>query len=163
MALEPVITSLRAKLAAISTGTEKKYLDSFKTIHNKWHMDEMNTGTGTFGGAAIGFLSFHHEVLSVYVARFKPGLVPGPMGQPLPPYRPAIDNAPDARRFSSDVEGWHNLVHRNVAKYGADFADPKKNIYLPRFWQFHAFIDQKLQGWLGAHGQAYDALDHTLV
>jgi hypothetical protein len=163
MAIEPVVANLRAKLGAISGGTEKKYLDGFKSIHNKWHMAEMMSGTGTFGGRPIGFLSFHHEVLSVYVAKFKPSLAPGPMGHTSPPYRPLIDTAPDAPHFSSDIEGWHNMVHRNVQKYGAAFADPKKNIYLPRFWQFHKFIDEKLQSWLGANQQAYDDVDHTIV
>jgi hypothetical protein len=163
MAIEPVVTKLRAKLASISGGTEKKYLDGFKSIHNKWHMAEMMTGTGTFGGKAIGFLSFHHEVVSVYTARFKPGLSPGPMAHTSPPYKTQINAAPDVSSFSSDIEGWHNLVHRNTAKYGADFADPQKNIYMLRFWQFHTFIDRKFKKWLSAHGQTYDGVDHTVV
>ena len=163
MAIEPVISALRTKLASISGGTQKKYLDGFKSIHNKWHMAEMMTGTGTFSGKPIGFLSFHREVLSVYVDKFKPGLVPGSMAHTSPPYRPLIDTAPDAPHFSSDIEGWHNMVHRNAKKYGADFADPKKNIYMKRFWQFHKFIDQKFQTWLGAHQLNYDDVDHTIV
>ena len=102
-------------------------------------------------------------MLSVYVAKFKPGLSPGPMAHTSPPYRPVIGTAPDAPHFSSDIEGWHNMVHRNTAKYGVDFADPKKNIYMPRFWQFHTFIDRKFKTWLGAHGQTYDSVDHTVV
>ena len=163
MAIEPVITSLRTKLASISGGTERKYLDGFKSIHNKWHMAEMMTGTGTFVGKPIGFLSFHHEVLSVYVSKFKPALAPGTMAHTSPPYNPAINNATDAAQFSSSIEGWHNLVHRNVQKYGADFVDAKKNIYMPRFWQFHKFIDQTFQAWLVAHGLTYNDVDHTTV
>ncbi len=163
MAIEPVITKLRAKLGSISGGTKKHFLDSFKTIHNSWHMAEMNKGVGTFGGEAIGFLSFHHEVVSVYVAKFAPGLVPGPMAKTSPPYRLRIDGANDAAQFSSEIEGWHNLVHRNTKKYGGAFADPKKNIYLLRFWQFHKFIDEKFQGWLQAHQESYTDVDHSAV
>src|SRR5713226_5604758 len=163
MAIEQVVTKLRAKLASISGGTKKQFLDGFKTIHNAWHMAEMNKGVGTFGGQPIGFLSFHHEVVSVYVSKFAPGLAPGPMAKTSPPYRPHIDGAPDAVQFSIAIEGWHNLVHRNVKKYGTAFGDPKKNIYLPRFWQFHKFINEKFQGWLQAHQQSYEDLDHTAV
>ena len=163
MAIEIVITNLRAKLASISGGTEKQFLDGFKTIHNTWHMAEMNTGVGKFGGKAIGFLSFHHEVVDVYVAKFKPGLAPGPMAHTSPPYKTSIDQAPDAAHFSTEIEGWHNHVHRNIQKYGAAFADPRKNIYMLRFWQFHKFINNKLQKWLTAHGQTYNGVDHSVV
>jgi hypothetical protein len=163
MAIEPVVTNLRTKLASISGGAKKHFLDGFKTIHNAWHMAEMNKGVGTFGGQPIGFLSFHHEVLSVYVAKFAPKLRPGPMAKTSPPYRQRIDGAHDAPQFSSEIEGWHNLVHRNVKKYGAAFADPKKNIYLTRFWQFHKLIDEKFQTWLQAHQQDYNDVDHVVV
>ncbi|MBI3416220.1 MAG: hypothetical protein HY043_13070 [Verrucomicrobia bacterium] len=163
MATEPVITNLRTKLATISAGTEQQFLDSFKTIHNTWHMAEMMSGAGTFGGKPIGFLSFHHEVISVYIAKFKPGLAPGPMAKTSPPYKKVTDLAPDAQQFSNTIEGWHGRVHNNAAKYGPDFADPKKNIYMPRFWQFHKFIDNKFQSWLAAHQQSYGDVDHTVV
>ncbi len=91
MAIEQVVTKLRAKLASISGGTKKQFLDGFKTIHNAWHMAEMNKGVGTFGGQPLGFLSFHHEVVSVYVSKFAPGLAPGTDGKDLaalsPPHR----------------------------------------------------------------------------
>jgi hypothetical protein len=85
----------------------------------------------------IGFLSFHHEVLGVYQARYLPTLAPGAMAHPVPAYRPAIDNSPDVLTFSQALEDWHSSVHRNSKKYTVDFADPTKNIYMPRFWQFH--------------------------
>ena len=163
MPTETVIKNLRAKLATISAGTEANFLNSFKTIHSTWHMAEMMSGAGTFGGKPVGFLSFHREVISVYIAKFKPGLAPGPMAHASPPYRAVIDNAPDVFQFSNAIEGWHGRVHNNAKKYGPDFAAPKKNIFMPRFWQFHKFIDGKLQGWLDHNQQAYADVDHTVV
>jgi hypothetical protein len=163
MAIELVITKLRTKLASISEDTEKQYLDAFKSIHNTWHMAEMMKGVGTFGGKPIGFLSFHHEVIAVYIQKFKPKLASGPMAHTSPPYKAKINSAPNSAQFSSEIEGWHNLVHRNVQKYGVDFANPKKNIYMLRFWQFHNVINDKFQGWLSAHGQNYESVDHTAV
>jgi hypothetical protein len=102
-------------------------------------------------------------VLAVYAATFDPKLTPGTMAKTSPPYRPVIDQATDAIQFSNAIEGWHNLVHRNTKRYGAAFSDPRKNIYMRRFWQFHTFIDGKFQAWLVAQSETYDALDHTAV
>ena len=163
MVIEPVITELRQRLQLISNGTKTKFLDKFAAIHSKWHMDEMMTGSGTFGGSAIGFLSFHHEVLAVYISRFDISLTAGPMASTSPPYRPIIDSILKSVEFSNAIEGWHNLVHRNTRKYGQNFSDPKKNIYMIRFWQFHKFIDEKFQSWLTTNQLSYDDVDHTLV
>src|SRR5947207_5852049 len=141
MAIEPVLTNLRAKLSTISAGSKADFLSAFADIHDKWHMSEMRTGKGKFGGKQIGFLAFHHEVLTVYQGRYATSLTPGTMANPLPAYRAAIDSAVDAVSFSHAIEDWHNSVHRNVAKYGVDFSDPTKNIYMPRFWQLHKLID----------------------
>ena len=163
MTIEPAIIKLRAKLAVISAGSKSDFLAAFAVIHTKWHTSEMMSGQGKWNGSAYGFLSFHHEVLAVYQARFAPSLAPGTMAHTSPPFRPAIDNAPDAATFSNMLEDWHNSVHRNTTKYGANFADPAKNIYMPRFWQFHKFINIQFDQWLTAHGQVYDAIDHAVV
>src|SRR5437870_10207771 len=119
MAIEPVITDLRKELAKISTTTQANFLKKFATIHNKWHMAEMGpSGVGTFHGKPIGFLSFHHEVIAVYASKFKPTLSPGAMAKTSPPYDTTIDSDTDTVTFTTDLEGWHNLVHRNIAKYG---------------------------------------------
>jgi hypothetical protein len=86
LAIEAVVTNLRQELQSISGGTKKRFLGKFATIHSRWHMDEMMTGTGTFKGSPIGFLSFHHEVLGVYVAKFDMPLDVGPMANTTPPY-----------------------------------------------------------------------------
>lgn len=162
MAIEPVVRDLRLKLQSISGTTKTNFLSQFAKIHTAWHMAEMNTGTGVFNGSPIGFLSFHHEVVTVYVPKFASGLTPGPMANPSPPYRTTIDQNTDPVMFSHALEGWHNLVHRNK-KYGANFGDPNKNIKMKIFWEFHQFIDTKFQNWLSQNGLNYDALDHTKV
>ncbi len=159
--MEQVVSALRAKLATISAGTKDDFLAGFGPIHRRWHMAEMDSGVGTYRGKPIGFLSFHHEVLAVYRDRLAPRLTAGRMAHPAPPYRPSIDTQPDILSFSPALEDWHNGVHRNTAKYGADFADPMKNIHLTRFWQFHAFIDARFQAYLHNAGITYDDLDHT--
>jgi hypothetical protein len=163
LVIEPVVDNLRQELQSISNGTKTKFLGRFATIHSKWHMDEMMTGSGTFRGSAIGFLSFHHEVLTVYISKFDTSLTAGPMANTSPPYRPVIDSISKSVQFSNALEGWHNLVHRNTRKYGRNFSDPKKNIYMKRFWQFHKFIDDKFQSWLFNNQVTYDDMDHTLV
>lgn len=163
LVIEPVVTDLRERLQLISNETKTKFLRKFATIHYKWHMDEMMTGSGTFGGSPIGFLSFHHEVLTVYISKFDTSLTAGPMANTSPPYRPVIDSILKSVEFSNALEGWHNLVHRNTRKYGRNFSDPKKNIYMERFWQFHKFINDKFQSWLTNNQLNYDDVDHTLV
>lgn len=160
MAIEPVITNFRQKLQTISSGTKTNFLKKFANIHNKWHMDEMMNGIGTFNGAPIGFLSFHHEVVTVYIPKYDPNITP--MANPSPPYKQSIDNITNPVMFSQSLEGWHNLVHRNPI-YGANFGKPKKNIYMKIFWQFHKFIDNKFQSWLAKNNLNYDAIDHTQV
>lgn len=162
MAIEPVVSNLRNELNTIAT-TKTNFLKKFAKIHKDWHMSEMNTGTGLFKGSPIGFLSFHHEVLAVYESKFKPGLSPGPMAKTSPPYDTSIDNVHDAAHFSSDLEGWHNLVHRNTTKYGVNFSNPTKNIYMAKFWEFHKFIDGKFMDWLQSHSIKYEDVDHTQV
>lgn len=163
MAIEPVLSDLRKELEKISASTKANFLKKFAKIHNEWHMAEMNTGTGTFHGSPIGFLSFHHEVVAVYTTKYKADLSPGPMAKTSPPYKHKIDNALEATSFSSEIEGWHNLVHRNIKKYGANFANPTKNIYMDRFWQFHKFIDGRFENWLQSHSIKYEDVDHTQV
>jgi len=158
--IEPVITSFRQKLQDISGGTKANFLKKFGTIHAKWHMAEMMSGGGTFNGSRIGFLSFHHEVVTVYVARFDPSITP--LTNPAPSYRQTIDKNTDPLMFSHALEGWHNLVHRNP-KYGPNFGNPRKNIKMKIFWQFHKFIDGNFQDWFSANNLNYDGLDHTLV
>jgi hypothetical protein len=163
LVIEPVVDNLRQELQLITNGTKTKFLGRFATIHSKWHMDEMMTGSGTFRGSTNGFLSFHHEVLTVYISKFDTTLTAGPMANTSPPYRPVIDSISKSVQFSNALEGWHNLVHRNTRKYGRNFSDPKKNIYMKRFWQFHKFIDDKFQSWLSNNQLTYDDMDHTLV
>jgi hypothetical protein len=160
--MEAVITDLRATLAAASAGTKKQFLVSFAPIHKKWHMSEMMGPHGTFKGAAIGFLSFHHEVISVYRTKYAPSLAPGAMLHAAPPYPALVDGITDPSQFSIAIEGWHNGVHRNK-KYGANFADPVKNIYMARFWELHEFIDEKFTAFIKKNGLSYDGLDHSAV
>ena len=162
VAIEAVVTSLRNRLATISAGSKADFLAKFAPIHQSWHMSEM-MGTPKFNGKPIGFLSFHHEALAVYQGKYAKTLAPGAMAHTLPAYRSVIDNATDVLTFSQALEDWHNSVHRNAKKYGADFADPMKNIYMPRFWQFHKFINNKFADWLTAHGMTYDEVDHTSI
>lgn len=161
--MEPVVTKLRSRLAMISAGPRADFFAAFADVHKRWHMSEMMSGVGKFGGKPIGFLSFHHEVLEVYQNRYATSLSSGAMAHPVPAYRAALDLAADAVTFSNALEDWHNSVHRNTKKYGVDFADPTKNIYMPRFWQFHKFIDSHFNAWLTSHHQSYDGVDHTLV
>ena len=101
-------------------------------------------------------------MVTVYTAKFGPGLTVGAMAKPSPPYRTTVDANTDPLMFSHALEGWHNLVHRN-SKYGVNFANPRKNIHMDRFWNFHKFIEDKFQSWLGVHSLNYDGLDHTKV
>ncbi len=154
MVIEPVVVDLRKTLDTMSSGAKKKFLDAFGKVHMRWHM------TRTFKGSPIGFLSFHHEVVTVYVNKYAPQLAPGPMANPNPPYPAWIDSLTETVQFSNSLEGWHNTVHRTI---GGAFADPTKNIYMKRFWQFHKFIDEKFQNWLQARNTTYDDVDHTEV
>jgi hypothetical protein len=163
MPIEPVVTKLRTKLAAISAGSKADFLTAFGPIHQRWHMAEMMRGAGTFTGKPIGFLSFHHEVLTVYQAHYAKTLTPGTMAHPSPPYRASIDRQSSIEFFAAAIEDWHNSVHRNTRKYGPDFADPMKNIYMRRFWQFHKFINNKFAAYLNAHHLTYDNIDHTTI
>ena len=163
MTIEPVVVKLRSSLATMSAGSKAGFLAAFADVHMKWHMSEMTGGIGKLNAAPIGFLSFHHEVLSVYQARFAAGLVPGPMANTVPSFRPVIMTATKAETFSHSLEDWHNSVHRNTKKYGADFSDPVKNIRMLRFWQFHKFIDMQFAAWLKDSGSVYDDIDHTVV
>jgi hypothetical protein len=158
--MEAVITDLRAALAMMSAGTKKHFLTGFAPIHKKWHMTEMSGPHGTFNRSPIGFLSFHREVIGVYRARYVPSLASASMAHAAPPYRTLIDNITDPAQFSVAIEGWHNGVHRNK-KYGVNFADPTKNIYMARFWELHEFIDEKLTRYLTKNGLQYDTLDHV--
>ncbi len=162
--MEAVVLGLRTTLVSLSSGTKKKFLDGFAPIHVKWHMAEMSpSGLGTFKGSPIGFLSFHHEVISVYRAKFAPGLTPGTMATTSPPYRPLVDSLTDPGQFSHGIEGWHGLVHLNAKKYGVAFGDPNKNIYMKRFWEFHEFIGEKFTAFIKRNKLNYDTLDHVTV
>lgn len=114
MVIEPVLTSLRQRLQTISGGTKKNFLGKFATIHNSWHMAEMMNGQGTFVGSPIGFLSFHHEVLHVYMDKFDNSLNDDTMAHPSPAYRKFLDTITDVNQFSLSIEDWHNSVHRNT-------------------------------------------------
>src|SRR5438552_15281529 len=89
--MEAVIIDLRATLASSANGTKKAFLNSFGPIHKKWHMSEMMGPHGMFKGSPIGFLSFHHEVISVYRATYARSLTPGSMAHAAPPYPALVD------------------------------------------------------------------------
>jgi hypothetical protein len=162
MAIEPVVIKLRNKLNSISGTDRNNFLKKFSLIHKKWHHAEMMGGLGTFNGSPVGFLSFHHEVISVYMNKFDQNLTAGSMAKPSPPYRKLIDSNSDPLQFSHALEGWHGLVHMNP-KYGPNFGNPTKNIYMPRFWNFHKFIENKFLNWLNNNNIDYNDVDHTLI
>lgn len=158
MAIEPVITNLRQELRLISGGTTQQFLDQLAPLHVEWH------NSRDFNGDPVGFLSFHHEVLTVYtdLLRRNGEPVQQEMRRPRPAYRRFIDTITAPADFSTAIEDWHNSVHMNPI-YPDDFMDPARNIYLDLFWQFHTLIENKFMKWLTDNSTAYDDLDHTLV
>jgi len=159
MSIEPVVAKLREEIEANSR-TKTKFFKWLERVHRDWHHCEFPFGIGPFGGMSIGFLSLHHELLQAYVARFDPKLKPGPMAKTDPAYPEKIDAYTDVVQFSRELEAWHNRVHRSM---GGKFLDPRKNIYMRKFWQFQKFIDEKFLNWLEANKQNYEDLDHTRV
>jgi hypothetical protein len=162
MTIEPVVVKLRNRLNSISTGSKNDFLKKFSVIHARWHHAEMMDGIGTFNGSTIGFLSFHHEVIRIYIGKFNQNLTAGSMAKPSPPYRKLIDSISDSLEFSHALEGWHGLVHMNP-KYGPNFGNPTKNIYMPRFWNFHKFIEDKFLRWLEKNKIDYNDINHTMI
>jgi hypothetical protein len=164
MAIEPVLANLRQELQTISEGSTRQFEEEFAPVHVEWHSSDNNLGRGTFQGDFIGFISFHHEVVLAHQAmRTKNGEpVEDEMRRPRPPYRDSIDTITDPENFSNALEGWHNRVHMNPI-YPEDFMDPAVNIFLPLFWQFHTFIDNKFMAWLNNNNIQYDDVDHTVV
>lgn len=164
MAIEPVLRNLRDELEAISGGSTRQFEEEFAPIHVEWHDSDNSLGRGTFEGDFIGFLSFHHEVVLAHraVRRNNGEPVEREMRRPRPPYRRRIDTINGPEGFSDAIEGWHNRVHMNPI-YPEDFMDPAVNIFLPLFWQFHTFIDNRFMDWLERRNIFFDDLDHTIV
>jgi hypothetical protein len=171
MAIEPILTNFRQELQTISGGSTRQFEEAFAPIHGEWHdsNDDPNVGRGTFQGDFIGFLSFHHEVVLAHQAmRTKNGeTVEGEITTTNPPYGEFddgtsidIDALTDPQSFSDTIQNWHNGVHHHGTM---EFMDPRRNIFMPLFWQFHTFIENKFMAWLNNNNIVYDDVDHTMV
>jgi hypothetical protein len=164
MTIEQVVKDLRQWLQSVSGSTTDRFLHAFEEIHFEWHFAESNIGRGTFQGSPIGFLSFHHEVVLVHndLLRRNREPIPTAMSNPRPQYDPRIDAQPDPESFSLWIENWHGRVHTNPI-YPPEFGDPRQNIYMFMFWQFHQLVEDKFMDWLQNNNISYDDVDHTVV
>jgi len=185
MAIELVITELRNYLQSISRGSIINFESAFASKHMKWHVAENRSGIGTFNDHPIGFLSFHHEVVSARNRLCeKLGATPNPIwrgennppGTPAGPYpaypgtwikrrfgnEPPLSALSDPHIFSQYFETWHNEVHSNEM-YPEQFGDPQTNVHMPLFWSWHALIEETFLTWLASKGFTYDGIDHANV
>jgi len=120
------------------------FLTSFAPIHVTWHARR----GAVIGGALmpIGFLTFHHTAVLAYkrMLRSVGQRMPGPFA---PGYDTAIDDIGNPVQFSDRIERWHNGVHNS----DMTLMNPATNIWRPRFWGLHGFLDRKFTRWQKAH------------
>jgi hypothetical protein len=181
MAVEEVITELRQYLQSISHGSVLAFENGFVDVHARWHFGLFGRGARRFNNLPIGFLCFHHEALNIRneVIKRNGGTPPQPWrglndppGMPAgpdPPYPgrqrlPPLNSITDPATFSISLEDWHNEVHNNTREYGKNFADPSKNIFMPLFWCWHAFIEKTFLDWLIQNNMNYEGdVDKTRI
>ncbi len=142
-------------LASTFAGDVDGFLSALSPIHVRWHA---RRGV-VIGGALqpVGFLTFHHSVVQAYKRELRSvsSRLPAPWG---PGYNPAIDGATDPVDFSDRIERWHNGVHNS----DMTLMNPATNIWRPRFWALHNFIDKKFTAWQKAH-RKITAAEHATV
>ena len=121
------------------------FLNGLAEIHFDWHTTRRTHG----------FMLFHADV----VGRFKAVGGPGRFGGVTPftrgelasfdaPYEVTTTasqaDPASLRRFSREVETWHNNAHMAVEMaLGVDMMNPKTNIYVEEFWKLHYFIQAR--------------------
>ena len=132
------------QLVDLFQGDMDGFLTAFSPIHVTWHARR----GAVVGGALlpIGFLTFHHTAVVAYKRMLRS------INQRMPPpfapgYNSAIESVGDPARFSQQVEDWHNSVHNS----DMTLMNPATNIFRPRFWGLHGFIDRKFMRWQRVH------------
>ncbi len=63
-------------------------------------------------------------------------------GQSLASFRQFFPNAFPHSHLPCKIEDWHDSVHHNAKKYGVNFGNPEKNMYMKKFWQFAKFVTE---------------------
>ena len=128
------------QLVDLFQGDMDGFLTAFSPIHVTWHARR----GAVVGGALlpIGFLTFHHTAARAYKRMLRS------INQRMPPpfapgYNSAIESVGDPARFSQQVEEWHNS--------DMTLMNPATNIFRPRFWGLHGFIDRKFMSWQTVH------------
>lgn len=127
----------------------------FAPVHAWWH----NSRPGE--DRQVGFLTFHRLVLLSFQRTFPGEVFPADLGPdslfrlPAQVSQAALDvrDEATAKRFSEDIEGWHNGVHNAL---GGVFGDPVRNVGLASFWRFHRFIDDQFDRALQTWGRNFD-------
>jgi hypothetical protein len=184
LATERVIVELRAFLRSISNASVIHFESGFANVHMAWHRSRM------YNGKPIGFLSFHHEVVTARNALIRkqggtpplpwrgknnpPGDPPLPAG-PLPRYPGTwiqtrlrdrnplpLNNISDPQKFTRYIETWHDEVHSNPV-YPGQFGNPSVNIHMRLFWNWHALIEQLFFNWMRNQNLTYDSVDHKIA
>ncbi len=137
-------------MAVTNAGNAWGFLQAFAPVHAQWHLERSQ------GQQSTGFLTFHKIAIDALLqaaggtVQLQPSSI-----LPYPPEVAALGQQTgelDAFAFSQEIEGWHNGVHMTVGNQIPQFMQPRINIFLQLFWDFHAFIDQQFDTMLAAYG-----------
>ena len=142
-------------LVDLHVGDLDAFLSAFSPIHVIWH----SRRGAVVGGVLmpIGFLTFHHVAVRSYkhMLRSINQSMPAAFS---PNYDASIESVAAPVDFSVAIEGWHNTVHNG----DMTLMNPATNIWRPRFWGLHGFIDRKFMAWQRAHRRITSAEHQTV-